>query len=136
MQITQIPPANPGNDKGKRTFQFQFPDGRQFTYCTRHKGEIVGSHFHKGDDPSKNPEFTLLLSGEIECRTISIGGSVGITDVSAANGPVLIEIEPWLGHTFLCRTDCILGEYRKTWFDPTKSDCYPLSDMAKATQPA
>lgn len=136
MAITYIPPANPGNPKGQRTFQIQFLDGHQLTACMRFSGEKVGDHFHKGEDPSKDPEQTILLSGVVKCITQKPGGEKIEIIIDAKGGPVLVEIGPMVWHVFECQTDCVFVERRVTHFDPARSDCYPFSELPTVAQPA
>lgn len=135
MNIREIPPANPANEKGKRTFEIKFRNGHQITYCLRKAREEVGKHFHKGSDPSKNPEVSILLSGTIHLFLCYPNGHKQERVITANLGPTIIEIEPLVGHTFICLTDCVFVEYRVTHFDPAHTDCYPLSELPQ-TQPA
>ena len=45
--------------------------GQQVTIFYRNAGIIAGNHYHKGNDPSKNPEFFFLLY--IKYLTLSDG---------------------------------------------------------------
>jgi len=123
-ETRKLPPANPKIPKGKRTWQWILPDGRQITVYKRLDGEIAGKHFHKGKDLSKNPELFLLVSGIIEFEFVDKKGAHFTEEVSAENGPIELIIHPWILHRATPLTDCVFIEYRKTTFDPDEPDTF------------
>ena len=125
FELATLHPRHPETPKGSRTWEWLVPDGkRQITVYKRLDGEIAGEHFHKGEDPSKNPEYFLLVSGKIRFEFINESGTLHQVELSAENGPVELIIYPFALHRATPLTDCCFIEYRKTIFDPEKSDTF------------
>lgn len=118
-----LQPANLSNDRGRRTWEWKISDGRQITVYSRRAGEVFGMHFHKGEDPSKNPERFLLLSGRVRVR-FSSGKKKSVKILDANLNPVELIIYPNVLHEFTAETDCLYIEYRLTHFDPNSPDTY------------
>lgn len=53
--MKEINCSNPRDERGS-TFEWKLQDKRQITVLVRKKGSILGKHYHKGKDPSKNPD--------------------------------------------------------------------------------
>ncbi len=132
--IRKLRPANPKNPRGKRTWAWKFRDGRQIPYYTRHKGEIFGGHFHKGEDPSKNPEYFLLLFGSFRITFMTRSGKILREVIDASRGPIEVVVYPNLYHTLKAIKDCGYIEYRVTHFNPKKPDTFRWDEF-KATAP-
>ncbi len=119
----EIDPANPNNDRGKRTWEWKFQEGHQITVYYRKKGELFAEHYHKGDDSAKNPEKFLLIKGKIS----AVFGANKIPEekiFDATKNPVEITIFPLTLHSMTALTDCFYVEYRPTYFNPKESDTY------------
>lgn len=123
---TPLSPANTNTERGRKTFSWSFEKypGYQVVFFYRDKGSIFGEHFHKGEDPSKNPELFLLISGKVDISFTSLDGSVAKETYDAAHTPIEIAIDPWIFHTMEALTDCVFAEYRETPFDPAYPDTY------------
>ncbi len=121
-----------GSDRGERTWKYDLPDGKQIMLFRRLKGEPFGAHFHKGEDPSKNPEIFLLLEGKIQFSFVSKEGKkAGPIVLDATSGkPQLLRIQPWAFHFVEALTDVLFIEYRLTPFDPEHPDTFPAKDFS------
>ena len=134
VDMRGLPPANPLNEKGKRTWErpLEIPMLRPNHHVTvyfRKRGEKFAGHFHKGDDPSKNPEYFLLLRGKIQIRFQTKGGQKREVNVDASKGPAELTIQPLVLHSMRAIADCWYLEYRPRKFDPVKPDVYPPSEF-------
>lgn len=129
MKITKIStrkvaPGNPRNDRGKRTWEWDQKDNKQIVFSFRRKGEHFGNHFHKGKDPSKNPERFLLLRGIFEFVFIYKNGKKQKLILSPKKGPIELILPAYVFHKILAKTDCYHIEYRTTYFNSKKPDTY------------
>ena len=96
--------------------------GLQVTIYQRKKGSICGNHFHKGDDPSKNPERFFLVQGTMRLKAWNLHGEHMNCLVEAGTEMIL---EPNVLHSLEAQTDVTYIEYRSTVFNKAKPDCYP-----------
>lgn len=124
FEIQALSPWRPETPKGSRTWEWLLPDGRQITVYKRLSKEEAGSHFHKGEDPAKNPELFLLTSGEIIFEFVDSKGAHFTKRLSAKNGPVELIIHPYVLHRATPLTKCSFIEYRTTRFNPEKPDTW------------
>ena len=98
--------------------------GKEITIFQRHAGVSFGNHYHKGIDPSRNPERSLLLQG-----TASFWAYNGLTKERVEN--ILLEefteiqVGKGILHGMKAMTDVVLIEYRLTAFDENHPDMYP-----------
>ncbi len=126
-----VPPANPSDPRGLRTWEWHVETGKQITVFRRFRGETFGNHFHKGGDPSKNPERILLVSGTMEVELLDRNGAYKKEDLRTEKGPVEFSIEPWVLHRYRAAADCLYIEYRITRFDPQAPDTYPPEEFGR-----
>ncbi len=131
FSVRTLAPANPGNERGKRTWEWKMPDGPQVSVYRRLKGERFGFHFHKGDDPSKNPERFLLLAGVMYAEFLNTDGDEWRATLDAGSGPVELVIQPWVLHRMQALEECAHIEYRVNPFDPTRPDTYPAAEFPR-----
>lgn len=128
--VRKLTPANPDNSRGMRTFEYHFPSAIQCTTYYRNAGEEFGGHFHKGDDPSKDPEIFQLISGVMDFFfTDKAGGERTLCIDATDRTPVLVLISPFLLHYARAVTDVIYIEFRSTHFDPLCSDVCPAEEF-------
>ncbi len=126
VAITTITPANPSDERGAVYELFKGLSGQQVTVFTRNSGAVFGNHFHKGLDPSKDPEYFFLIQGEM---TLSFyDGRTGQREIVPLVGGQLLTLEKGIYHSFEAMTDVIYIEHRKTIFDPAHSDCFLLGE--------
>ncbi len=131
VSVQGLLPADPLHDRGRRTWEWKFTGGTQVTVMKRRAGEVFGGHFHKGDDPSKNPERILLLSGSMNLQFKNLPEeSWREHPVDASEHPQEIEIFPYMIHRITAVTDVLYIEYRITHFDKTRPDTYPESEFS------
>lgn len=118
--ISTIPSIN--TEKGVTYEWCKNLPGKQVSIYFRKKGTKFANHFHKGEDPSKNPERFFLISGKVEiCCEIA-----GKTQKFTVNPGEEMLIYPPTKHWAEALEDSIFIEYRATPFDPSHSDTYPL----------
>lgn len=130
VRVRKLIPANPDTPRGLRTFEHHFPSATQCTTYYRESGEEFGGHFHKGDDPSKDPEIFQLISGVIEFFFTDKAGGKRTIRVDATDcTPVEVLISPFLLHSARAISDVIYVEFRSTRFDPAHPDIYPPEEF-------
>jgi len=119
FKIRDIPEVNPQDVRGW-TREWKQPGGHQITIYRREPGVEFGGHFHKGDDPSKNPEKILVIVGAMELI-------FGDESVIVSEGQEII-IYPETPHSARVVGDkeVIYIEYRNTHFDKDHPDTYPI----------
>lgn len=129
VSVSTLQPAN-NSERGKTTWEWKDPRGHQITVYLRYKGQHFAEHFHKGDDPAKNPDQFLLIKGKMSAVFKDLDGNTCETTFDATPGnPVLITIEPWILHGMVALEDCWYFEYRPRYFDPKNPDTYPMEEF-------
>lgn len=120
VAMMRINGVNPGDPRG-RIWEWRGENGKQVTILERKKGVLFGQHYHKGEDPSKNPERIFLAHGRVRVRFECDGEK----DEQYIFDPgTIIHIYPYVYHEFKAFEDCVLVEYRETIFDPAHPDTY------------
>ncbi|MEK6926054.1 MAG: hypothetical protein AABW50_02130 [Nanoarchaeota archaeon] len=121
IEINKINPV--GEDPRGPTYEWcKGIPGIQLTVCKRHKGVVSGNHYHKGDDPSKNPERLLLVNGNFKL--------IARNDMAEKHLEAIINegdeliIHPGILHSFEALTDITFLEYRQTIFNKACPDTY------------
>lgn len=131
FKIRSLEVANTSNERGKRTWEWKQDDGRQITLCVRIEGESFGNHFHKGEDPDKNPEIFLLLEGKMWIKFTDKNGLEEIVTLDPTEKPIELTIVPFVFHELKAITTCKYIETRLHHFDPTHPDTYLLDEFYK-----
>ncbi len=121
IQIKKLNPSNSDN-RGSVYEWCKGEKGVQVTVYKRKAGTVFANHYHKGRDPSKNPERFLLVSGK--AKLVGYNGLLKETIDVIIDEDTEVIIMPNVLHTFEALTDVIFLEYRSTVFDPKNSDCY------------
>jgi oxalate decarboxylase/phosphoglucose isomerase-like protein (cupin superfamily) len=130
VTVRKLTPANPNNSRGMRTYEYHFSSAIQCTTYYRNAGEEFGGHFHKGDDPSKDPEIFQLISGVmVFFLTDKAGGKRTVHIDATDRTPVEVLISPFLLHSARAITDVVYIEFRSTRFDPLYSDIHPVEEF-------
>ncbi len=112
-----------GTDSRGETFElFKGLSGQQVTLYRRRAGSSFGNHFHKGLDPSKDPEYFFLIEGQ--ARVTARNGITGEKFSEIINPHEFIIIEKNIFHSFEALSDVLFLEYRSTVFNPSESDCF------------
>lgn len=96
-------------------------NGKQVTVLERKKGAIFGQHYHKGEDPSKDPEIFFLAHGRVRILFERSGEK---SEEYFFDAGTIISIDPYIYHELEALEDCVFVEYRKTIFDPACPDTY------------
>jgi dTDP-4-dehydrorhamnose 3,5-epimerase-like enzyme len=117
-----LQPVNTEDTRGD-TLEWKFKDGRQITIYKRKKGVEFGYHYHKGDDPSKNPEHLMIVAGEISATFVRPDGYAANASYQAGQ---TFTIYPGVVHKMTALEDTIIIEYRITHFDPQHPDTYSV----------
>lgn len=124
ITITKVAPII--TEKGPTYEWSKGVPGLQITLYQRKKGKISGNHFHKGDDPSKNPERFFLIQGRMRLQARNRQGQV--MNVIIEEGTELL-INSWVFHALEALTDVVFVEYRSTVFNRQKPDTYSEKDF-------
>ena len=120
--IEKIAPVRTDDPQGNVFELFKGKPGLQVTVFERKAGVVCGKHFHKGTDPSKDPEYLFLISGE--CRVHAYNGFTDETLEKIVSAGTLLTFEKGIYHELEALTDIIFLEYRSTVFDPEYSDTF------------
>ncbi len=136
VEITDLVPAT-RNDKGT-TLEWRRPNkaASQITVYQRHNQQNFGGHYHRGQDPSKNPEILLLLAGRLKLTVENLAGD---REEIVVEENQQIVIQSNIAHWLEALTGRVtILEWRLTPFNPQQSDTYPADswpDYQKAHQP-
>lgn len=125
VEIVKIAPVS-RDSRGESRELFQGLPGQQVTLYKRKKGAAFGGHFHKGLDPSKNPERMFIISGRLEF--FAHNGRSGETLRTEISDNTYLTIEKGIYHELRALTDVIFIEYRSTVFDKINPDTFPKED--------
>jgi oxalate decarboxylase/phosphoglucose isomerase-like protein (cupin superfamily) len=130
VKITRVEQANLNDPRGPIYEWCKGLPGMQLTIYERKKGISLGNHYHKGEDPSKNPEILFLAKGEFKLVAYDKQGRRFEADVQEGQE---IKISPYVLHALKTLTDIILLEYRSNIFNKEKPDTYlsSLEDFLK-----
>ena len=122
IDINQLERVNPDDPRGPVYEWCKGVAGQQVSIYHRPGGTPFGNHFHKGDDPAKNPERFFLVKGRVHLRATNPEGQE--LDVNVDEGSEII-IQPGVLYFFTPLTDIIFLEYRTTVFNRERPDSYP-----------
>jgi hypothetical protein len=95
--------------------------GKQVTIYHRKAGITFGEHFHKGEDPSKNPERFFLIKGKLKLSATN-KNQEKFEEIIEENTEIIIS--PYVFHKMEAITDVSFIEYRSTVFNPQMSDTF------------
>jgi hypothetical protein len=129
--IRALKPANPKNARGKRTWEYKMSNGSQISFYSRLKGEKLGNHFHKGKNPSKNPEIIIFTSGIVQLKLIYLSGKQKTIIINATKSPQKLLLSPYILHLFEVKTNCTYVEYKPTWFNKKSLDTFSEAEFLK-----
>jgi dTDP-4-dehydrorhamnose 3,5-epimerase-like enzyme len=126
IEITKISRANPDDARGAIYNWSSKKPGIEVAILKRKEGSIAGNHFHKGIDPSKNPETFFMVEGKAIFTAIN-----GVTKESfeiILEPGMEVKISPGILHSFKALTNIIFIEFRQTYYDKKTADTYPAED--------
>lgn len=124
VTIRKIDSATPDDPRGA-IYEWKHEDGRQITVCLRKTGTKSGGHYHKGEDPSKNPEKLFVALGRAKIKLKGLCPDAVIEEKLLERGDMVI-IPPNIAHQLEILEDAVILEYRLTHFDKSKPDTYPV----------
>ena len=122
ISVQKILAVGGSDARGETRELFKGKPGLQVTLYHRHVGAIFAEHFHKGLDPSKDPEYFFLISGQVEVEAVN--GNTQERTVFSVNANELVTIEKNIFHRFRALTEAVFLEYRTTVFDSSNADCF------------
>ncbi|MBI2662217.1 hypothetical protein HYX11_02050 [Candidatus Woesearchaeota archaeon] len=125
IQINSLKPSSIADRRGPTYEWCKGLLGQQITIFYRKTGIIAGNHYHKGDDPSKNPEIFFLAKGEVIFNALN--GFTGETLEERITKGTEIIIQPGILHSMTILKPTIYIEYRSTIFNPQLPDTYNAS---------
>jgi dTDP-4-dehydrorhamnose 3,5-epimerase-like enzyme len=125
FDIEKIEPADPNDTRGP-TFGWKHSDNREIVVIVRKKGSILGGHFHKGKDPSKDPEKFLIAKGKLRSTFVNKYGSSKTTILRQGD---IFTIYPYVNHTFEVLSDAVIIEYRITHYNKDDPDTFPEKEL-------
>jgi hypothetical protein len=102
--ITITPLDKIGIDERGYTFEYFHERYGRHLLCFRKAGSVSGNHYHKGISLTKNPEIIILVHGSLMLHYRNVN-ETGIIEVPV-EGPVKIEIQPYVWHKLVSITDC------------------------------
>ena len=120
FELEKINPADPNDLRGP-TYGLSVPGTIEITIVDRNKGFKFGGHYHKGDDPSKNPEKLFLAKGKMNAIFVSKDNNKTELTLEA---PVFLTIFPGTHHLFEALDNVIIVEARTTRFNKDYPDSY------------
>ena len=128
--VVHAPPVGFLDHRQRNTWELLHHVGgiRQTTVYRRRAGDHSSVHFHKGKDPSKNPEEFYLFAGRAQFRFWN-GVEAEAVLLDASRGPVKLQIWPGILHFMEAVSDCLYVEVRRTRFDRSHPDTYPACDF-------
>jgi dTDP-4-dehydrorhamnose 3,5-epimerase-like enzyme len=106
--ITVTPLDKIGSDERGYTYEYFHERYGRHLICFRKAGSVSGRHYHKGLSLTKNPEIIILLHGELSVNYRNVNDTTVVT--TKIEGPVKIEIPPYVWHEFISITDCVFIE--------------------------
>lgn len=104
--------ALPESVKNERGVKYLVPsfESKALGIYYRNKGAVSGRHYHKGTDPTKNPERHVLISGEAELYTKDL--MTGEEATQKMTAPVVWEVGINIYHEVRALTDIIFLEQK------------------------
>ncbi len=125
IEIQRLDDVSKPGDKRGPVFEWKNFTGKktvQLTGYFRKKGSVFGHHFHKGTDPSKNPEFFFIIHGQAELWAWNkFTGEEAKVRVTPGT---IITIWPHVLHKCTAVTDVVYAEPRITVFNKKKPDTF------------
>lgn len=124
--IRPVEPADRNDTRGMTYEWCRGLPGMQVTFGERKAGTVSGKHWHKGEDPSKNPERFLLVYGRMRARFCD-----GLdTEEKLIQEPFMeLLIPPNILHAYIAVDDILFAEYRPTVYDRGRPDTYFAKDF-------
>jgi len=123
LKTSTVAPVS--SDQRGSIFEWKLPDHIQVTICVRKAGVQSGGHYHKGTDPSKNPERLFIAAGRVKLTCVD---SEGRKEEKILGSGSRIIIYPDIKHYLEILEDAVILEYRITHFDKKNPDTFIVED--------
>jgi len=120
FELQRLNPIDPNDSRGP-TYEWMIGGREQLTILVRKKGSVLGGHFHKGEDSSKNPEKFFLAKGKLKSVFQPVEAEKVEKLIEAGS---IITIYPYVTHTLKVLEDSVLIEYRDNHFNKKNPDTY------------
>ena len=108
--------------EGKKVYKFDC-ESSKWIYIKLKKGVIAGEHYHKGENPLKNPEVNIILKGKMKYVLENV--ETGEKEEIIVEGPVMLEIFPFVNHVIEALEDSFFLE---PFSEETLKDRYEMGD--------
>lgn len=102
--ITITPLDKIGEDERGYTYEYFHERYGRHLICFRKAGSVSGRHYHKGLSLTKNPEIIVLLHGVMTLNYRNVNDTA--IQSMQIEGPLKIEIPPYIWHEFINVSDC------------------------------
>ena len=119
-QVYSILQANPSDARGE-TWEWMQNNAVQVVICRRKAGS-VSCHVHKGEDPSKNPEYLFIAQGKVKFTFVDEQNNINEAITGAGTA---VTIYPNIIHKTEVIEDAVIIESRCTMFDRNNADMLP-----------
>jgi len=106
--ITITPLDKVGIDERGYTYEYFHERYGRHLLCFRKAGSVSGRHYHKGISLTKNPEIIILVHGSLMLHYRNVNDTAILK--MPVEGPVKIDIEPYVWHELVSVTDCAFLE--------------------------
>jgi len=98
---------------------------KQIISRERTKEAPLGGHYHKGEDPSKDPEVFGLIKGKMK---VTLHNQKGDSEEFVLEEGYELRIQPFVHHDFDVIEDIVLLECRISLFNIKNQDIYHWPD--------
>lgn len=113
VRVSELKAAWEEHPKNLLAFEWKdFPKDAHPIIYSAQKGKTFGNHFHTGNNPDKNPETLILVSGYLRFTTEDRLGKLNETLLDARDGrPKRVDTPPYIFHTATALEDSVFIEY-------------------------
>ncbi len=127
--VREIEPVNLKDTRGGTYEWAKGIEARQLTICKAvYARAVYGNHFHLGEDPSKDPERVLVISGRL--KLVTCNGRETIEQIVGRFEEILIN--PLIAHAYISQEETVFLEHRPTVYNPKNNDTYSFDKYVKA----
>lgn len=106
--VTITPLDKIGSDERGYTYEYFHERYGRHLVCFRKAASVSGRHYHTGTSLTKNPEILILAHGTLTLNYRKVNSSE--LQTTLVEGPVKIEIQPYIWHELIALTDCCFIE--------------------------
>ncbi|MFH1788591.1 MAG: hypothetical protein ABH834_04350 [Candidatus Altiarchaeota archaeon] len=110
LEIVKHAPSSE-DDRGRITKYLLAEPAEEVVVVERKKGTVSGNHYHKGLDPSKNPESLYLVKGKVRFKAKNL--ETGEETEEVLEPLTEVRTYPRVYHRLEALQDCIFLEVNK-----------------------